>query len=247
MTIQNVSGNFGGKTVYANGKYISVSAEQVKAQAERRLAQAAEKAAKKAAKTGKVTVFDAAKNLHVSATPAEAKAIVSANKSLEEVAIQTVKKPGILKKVAKFGLIGLGIAGLIGGGLLLLNKCTNKKSETVNTEPNVVPTKPTKPAKPQTPVNPPINSEENQENPNVEEKDKKYKVKKGDCLWNIAKQFLIDEHKKDSNYKPTNKEILDKTEELIKLNNKEYEKPLPKDSRKRNVKIFEDEEIKLTA
>ena len=247
MAIQNVSGNFGGKTVYANGKYISVSAEQVKAQAERRLAQAAEKAARKASKTGHVTVFDAAKNLHVSATPAEAKAIVSTNKNIENIAMQTVKKSGVLKKVVKFGLIGLGVAGLLGGGLFLLNKLINKKSEPQDTTPNNIPEKLTQPKKIKLPENPPINSEENQENPNVEEKNDKYTVKKGDCLWNIAKQYLIDEHKNDPDYKPTNQEILDKTEELMKLNNKEYEKPLPQDSRKRKVVIVPNEELKLTA
>ena len=72
-----------------------------------------------------------------------------------------------------------------------------------------------------------------------------HKVVKGDNLWNIAKQDLINKNKDKSDYVPTNKEISDRTEELMKLNNKEYEKPLPEDSRKRVVIIEPDEEIKL--
>ena len=72
-----------------------------------------------------------------------------------------------------------------------------------------------------------------------------HKVVKGDNLWNIAKQHLKEIHKDDPNYEPSNKEILEKTEELMKLNNKEYEQPLPEDSRKRKVLIVPDEEIKL--
>ena len=56
-------------------------------------------------------------------------------------------------------------------------------------------------------------------------------------LYNIAKQYLKDQHADDPNYKPTNKEIAEKTEELIKINNKEYVTPLPEDSTKRVVII----------
>lgn len=72
-----------------------------------------------------------------------------------------------------------------------------------------------------------------------------HKVVKGDNLWNIAKQNLKDLNKDNKDYEPSNKEILKLTEELMKINNKEYEKPLPKDSRKRKVLIVPDEEIKL--
>ena len=157
------------------------------------------------------------------------------------------KNTSILKKVVKFGLIGLGIAALVGGGLFLLNKCKNKKSDTVNTTSNIVPTNEKKPENSQTQIFPTVDSEKNQENPNVGEVNDKYTVKKGDCLWNVAKQYLMDKHKDIPNYKPTNQEILDKTEELMKLNNKEYKKPLPQDSRKRNVLIVPNEKLKLTA
>ena len=66
-------------------------------------------------------------------------------------------------------------------------------------------------------------------------------------MWNIAKAYLIDLHKDNPDYKPTNKEILKKTEEIMKLNNKDYKQPLPEDSRKRNVLIVENEELILTA
>lgn len=159
-----------------------------------------------------------------------------------------VKKSGILKKALKFGLVGLGIVGLLGGGAYLVGKLLNKKEETpVN---NVDPTpvkqqKQTKTNKIVPPVEPP-KAEENQEDKKTEEKNNKYVVKKGDCLWNIAKAYLIEQHKDDPNYKPSNQEILDKTEELMKLNNKDYQKPLPEDSRKRNVLIVENEELNLT-
>lgn len=75
--------------------------------------------------------------------------------------------------------------------------------------------------------------------------DEIYKVVKGDNLWNIAKQDLINKNKDKSDYVPIDIEISNRTEELMKLNNKEYEQPLPEDSRKRVVLIEPDEEIKL--
>lgn len=145
------------------------------------------------------------------------------------------KKPSVWKKVAKWGLLGLGLAGLIGGGIYLYKKYKDSKNQTpvspTPVNPNPTPVKPT-PVKP-TPVKPTPKPSET------------YTVKKGDNLWNIAKQYLINQHKNDPNYKPSDKEILAKTEELMKLNNKHYEQPLPSDSRKRVVIIKPNEQIKL--
>ncbi len=47
-----------------------------------------------------------------------------------------------------------------------------------------------------------------------------YTVKKGDCFWNIAKNFLIDEvHKNEQDYKPSDKEILELAKKFMKDNN----------------------------
>lgn len=146
--------------------------------------------------------------------------------TLPTVVEKVTKKPSVLKKVAKWGLIGLGLAALIGGGAYLYNKYKNQN----DTTPTPTPT-PTPAPKP-TPKPTPKPAEE-------------YTVKNGDCLWNIAKQYLKDKNKDNAGYKPTNKEILEKTEELMEINKKEYRKPLPQDSRKRVVVIHEGEKIKL--
>lgn len=149
---------------------------------------------------------------------------------IEHTAEDVAKKPSMWKKVAKWGLLGLGLAGLIGTGVYLYKKYKDSKNQTpVNPAPVNPNPKPVKP----TPVKPTPKPSET------------YTVKKGDNLWNIAKQYLINQHKNDPNYKPSDKEILAKTEELMKLNNKHYEQPLPSDSRKRVVIIKPNEQIKL--
>ena len=72
---------------------------------------------------------------------------------------------------------------------------------------------------------------------------KVYIVKDGDCLWNIAKQFLIDENKDAPGYEPSGAEIRKKTLELMEINNKKFkENTVPEDY---YVDIFTGEKIKL--
>ncbi len=58
-------------------------------------------------------------------------------------------------------------------------------------------------------------AEEGSEQVNKEE----YVVKKGDSFWKLAEKYLIDAHKDEPNYKPTNKEIYDLTMKFLKDNN----------------------------
>lgn len=140
------------------------------------------------------------------------------------------KNTRFLKKLAKFGFVGLGIAGAIGVGLFLLNKCSRKKSDSSQME--------VRHKKPE------VTGDKKAENI-PEKEDYNYIVKKGDSLWKIAEKYLIEQHKNDPNYKPTNRDILEMTEKLMKINNKDYQKPLPADSRKRKVSIYPGEILKL--
>ena len=61
----------------------------------------------------------------------------------------------------------------------------------------------------------PQEQEETAENQIKEE----YIVQKGDSFWNLAKKHLMEAHKDDPDYKPTNKEIYDLTMKFLKDNN----------------------------
>lgn len=49
--------------------------------------------------------------------------------------------------------------------------------------------------------------------------DKEYIVKKGDSFWNLAKEHLIEKHKNEPGYKPTNAEILELVMKFLQDNN----------------------------
>lgn len=160
----------------------------------------------------------------------------------------TVKKEsGFFSKVGKFFkgkggklAIGAGIVALIGAGAAwIYNKVTGKDDETAAKASQTPPAadKKTEQPKEQTPVTPPVTDDKDkkaenkdkteptkpaEENPGNKPVPKDYVVKKGDCVWNIAKQHLKD-LSNDPNYKPTDAEILKHTKELMALNKLEFE------------------------
>lgn len=160
----------------------------------------------------------------------------------------TVKKEsGFFSKVGKFFkgkggklAIGAGIVALIGAGATwIYNKVTGKDDETATKTSQTPPAadKKTEQPKEQTPVTPPVTDDKDkkaenkdkteptkpaEENPGNKPVPKDYVVKKGDCVWNIAKQHLKD-LSNDPNYKPTDAEILKHTKELMALNKLEFE------------------------
>lgn len=162
----------------------------------------------------------------------------------------TVKKEsGFFSKVGKFFkgkggklAIGAGIVALIGAGAAwIYNKVTGKDDETAaktsQTPPAAQDNKAVEQPKEQTPVTPPVTDDKDkkaenkdkteptkpaEENPGNKPVPKDYVVKKGDCVWNIAKQHLKD-LSNDPNYKPTDAEILKHTKELMALNKLEFE------------------------
>lgn len=160
----------------------------------------------------------------------------------------TVKKEsGFFSKIGKFFkgkggklAIGAGIVALIGAGAAwIYNKVTGKDDETAAKTSQTPPAadKKTEQPKEQTPVTPPVTDDKDkkaenkdkteptkpaEENPGNKPVPKDYVVKKGDCVWNIAKQHLKD-LSNDPNYKPTDAEILKHTKELMALNKLEFE------------------------
>ena len=183
MTLQAVSGNFGGKTVFdkKTGKYISISAEQLKSRAERKAAQAAEKAAKDMGRVGNKTIFNEATGLWESAAGnASPKSKIFKNAAQEtaeagfftklgsklksglKTAGEAIKN-GASKignfakgKGGKIALVAAAAAALVAGGIYLYNKFKNNNNAAPDKKPDLTPTpvKPKKPAKPDEPVAP---------------------------------------------------------------------------------------------
>ncbi len=238
---------YGGKTYYdkKQGKWVSRSAEDVATDEAKRAARRAGQKAKEKTFGGK-TIFDKKTGKWVSQSADDvAKQAASKGKVI-------AKGGSKLGKIArKGGLIGLGIAalGAIGYGIYSLFGGDDKKVKEETPITSVTPAPVENDDKDKAPVKA---GDENQENPavtpgkddedkNVKPGDKKedpavtpgkddkgattskdYEVKKGDCVWNIAKQHLKD-LSGDPNYKPTNAEILKHTKELMKLNKLEFE------------------------
>lgn len=132
-------------------------------------------------------------------------------------------------KKGKVALIAAGAAALIGGGIALFG---GKKDEEVPQQQPGLPAPGTaEPDKPVvTPENPtdtvpeqptPVVTQPQPEPEPVvaqEPEYDEYTVKKGDHFWGLAKQELIEAHKDDPNYKPSDKEILELAEQIIKDN-----------------------------
>ena len=151
------------------------------------------------------------------------------------------------KKFGKIALIGAAVAAVVAGGVWLYKKVTGKKDEAPAEPTKTAATQPEQktpeqqpdnkgavqaedPAKPGvTPTKPEEKEDQKVEKKPEDKKDepvkevpKDYEVKKGDCVWNIAKQHLKD-LSGDPNYKPTNAEILKHTKELMELNQLVFE------------------------
>ena len=151
---------------------------------------------------------------------------------------KSVKNTAKLKGLKKAGKWGALAALAIGAVTVAVQACKgDNKDDAVKPET----TQPAAPAE-QTPAAPATPAETAPTTPaeptNPEEigigefRNGKYKVKKGDCFWNIAKQNLIEEYKKaqtakneaiDENYMPTDAEILKETERLVEKNDYEFD------------------------
>lgn len=107
-------------------------------------------------------------------------------------------------KKGKIGLAAAALAAVVAGGVYLYNR--NKDHDIPISDSN--------------PINDlaesPVNGTMTANGP--------YTVAKGDNIWCIARSHLMELHKGEENYKPTDVEILQRTEEIMKLNNLEYEK-----------------------
>ena len=107
-------------------------------------------------------------------------------------------------KKGKLGLAAAAIAAIVTGGIYLYNR--NKDHDI--------------PVSDSSPINDlakePVKGTMTAQGP--------YTVAKGDNIWCIARSHLMELHKDDKDYKPTDVEILKRTEEIMQLNNLQYEK-----------------------
>lgn len=133
-------------------------------------------------------------------------------KNLEKESAEAAKPKGLLgrlkafasTKKGKIGLAAAAITALIAGGVYLYNR--NKE--------DVTPVSDSSPANDLAKL--PVNGQMSAGGP--------YTVAKGDNIWNIARAHLMEIHKDEKDYNPTDVEILKRTEEIMQLNDLHYEK-----------------------
>lgn len=160
------------------------------------------------------------------------------NKSKAEAASKESK--GILNtiknafkgKKGKYAAIGALAVAAIGTGVALLSGKGDKNVEQVGT---AVPEKPEQQKQP-VQKNPntvakedsvatekiaaPVTSKSGEEQAApVEKETEEYVVQKGDNFWNLAKESLIEAHKDEQGYEPTNAEIMELAKKFLKDNN----------------------------
>ncbi|MBP3924801.1 hypothetical protein J6E39_06125 [bacterium] len=133
---------------------------------------------------------------------------------------------------ANKGKIALATAVVaIGAGVVAM--CSgNKSNEADFDESKVTPPQDTAPKKePKLPDEKPAEEVPVVDTP-AEETEVSHEVKKGECFWNIAKENLINKYKAeqkskgeavDENYKPSNAEILEETNRLMRKNKYDYD------------------------
>ena len=124
-------------------------------------------------------------------------------------------------KKGKIGLAAAALAAVVAGGVYLYNR---------NKDHNI-------PVSDSSPINDlanaPVNGEMTANGP--------YTVAKGDNIWCIARSHLMETHKDTKDYKPTDVEIYQHVEEIMKLNGLEY----AKDSYKVSINV--NQSLKLVA
>ncbi len=145
------------------------------------------------------------------------------------------KKGKIALAAGALALVGFGISKCTGGNDEQAEKVENTPKETEQKPETAKPEQPKQ--EPETvvpqdsipqdstvteeevPVTAtPVEETEPEEDENTQN-DKEYTVKEGDSFWNLAKKHLIEAHKDDPDYKPTNKEILELATKFMEDNN----------------------------